>query len=320
MSFTSAGKPEFHYYIKDHLGSIRVVCDRNGNAEQVNHYYPYGGLIGDLSTDDNKQKYRYKYNGKEFDRMHGLDTYDYGARQYNPADIIWDRMDPLCEKYYHINPYVYCGGNPVNRIDPDGRDWYSSLDSVGCINGRTIWETQIHYTECTSQKQLKENNIDGTYLGETVVLFDGSYNEKLGTDNTLDGPNSTHATATVYGAKGPDDITQYTAFTMSSNYEKYGAIQDGYYDASYVGNNKPNHIPKPYVLENGGPINTYDGNRYEGGYSKYQKNGIFIHRTNNNGTANGRVSVGCILIKAIQMTTFEKHVGKGKFKVILRRR
>ncbi|MBQ0063418.1 MAG: hypothetical protein KBS94_05270, partial [Prevotella sp.] len=76
MSFTSAGKPEFHYYIKDHLGSIRVVCDRNGNAEQVNHYYPYGGLIGDLSTDDNKQKYRYKYNGKEFDRMHGLDTYD----------------------------------------------------------------------------------------------------------------------------------------------------------------------------------------------------------------------------------------------------
>ena len=26
-----------------------------------------------------------KYNGKELDKMHGLNTYDYGARQYNPS-------------------------------------------------------------------------------------------------------------------------------------------------------------------------------------------------------------------------------------------
>lgn len=30
-------------------------------------------------------------------------------------------IDPLCEKYYSISPYVYCHNNPVNRIDPDGR-------------------------------------------------------------------------------------------------------------------------------------------------------------------------------------------------------
>ncbi len=30
-------------------------------------------------------------------------------------------VDPLAEKYYSISPYAYCGGNPVNRIDPDGR-------------------------------------------------------------------------------------------------------------------------------------------------------------------------------------------------------
>ena len=53
--------------------------------------------------------------------MHGLNTYDYGARQYNPILGRWDRMDPLCEKYYSISPYVYCVNNPVNAIDPDGR-------------------------------------------------------------------------------------------------------------------------------------------------------------------------------------------------------
>ena len=63
----------------------------------------------------------YKYNGKELDLMHGLNTYDYGARQYSPVLARWDRKDPLCEKYYSISPYAYCGNNPVNAIDPDGR-------------------------------------------------------------------------------------------------------------------------------------------------------------------------------------------------------
>ena len=35
------------------------------------------------STNHNQQ--RYKYNGKELDRMHGLDWYDYGARWMNAA-------------------------------------------------------------------------------------------------------------------------------------------------------------------------------------------------------------------------------------------
>ena len=30
-------------------------------------------------------------------------------------------MDPLAEKYYHISPYAYCAGDPVNLVDPDGR-------------------------------------------------------------------------------------------------------------------------------------------------------------------------------------------------------
>jgi hypothetical protein len=30
-------------------------------------------------------------------------------------------MDPLCEKYYEVSPYAYCGGDPINKIDPDGK-------------------------------------------------------------------------------------------------------------------------------------------------------------------------------------------------------
>ena len=77
---------------------------------------------------------KYKYNGKEYETMYGLNTYDYGARQYDPARITWDRMDQFCEKYYHINPYMYCAGNPVRFIYPDGREWKYSTDDKGNIH------------------------------------------------------------------------------------------------------------------------------------------------------------------------------------------
>ncbi|MCH4148112.1 MAG: RHS repeat-associated core domain-containing protein [Prevotella sp.] len=112
--------PVYNFYIKDHLGDDRVVVDEKGTIEQINHYYPFGGLMGESRNLTSNQKY--KYNGKELDRMHGLDWYDYGARMYDAALGQWHSMDPLAEKYMGISPYVYCMDNPVKFIDPDGKD------------------------------------------------------------------------------------------------------------------------------------------------------------------------------------------------------
>ena len=81
------------------------LLKESGTIEQVNHYYPFGYLFGE-STNDGTQKY--KYNDKEFDMMHGLHWYDYGARHYDPAIMRFTTMDPMCEKYYNISPYAYC--------------------------------------------------------------------------------------------------------------------------------------------------------------------------------------------------------------------
>ncbi len=61
-------------------------------------------------------------NGKELDKMHGLNTYDYGARQHDPILARWDRIDPLCEKYYNVSSYVYCANSPIILVDPDGKE------------------------------------------------------------------------------------------------------------------------------------------------------------------------------------------------------
>ena len=130
----SGTTPVYHYYLKDHQGNNRVVMNASGTIEQVNHYFPFGYLFGE-STNASTQTY--KYNGKEFDMMHGLHWYDYGARHYDPCIMRFTTMDPMCEKYYNISPYAYCGNNPVNAVDPSGRDWYEDED------GHLQWDSNL---------------------------------------------------------------------------------------------------------------------------------------------------------------------------------
>lgn len=100
------------------MGNNRMVLSSDGTVEQVTHYYPYGGVIGDISTNESLQKY--KFEGKELDRTFGLDNYDIHARQYFAMAPMWDRIDPLAEDTPQFSPYSYCMGNPVNFGDYDG--------------------------------------------------------------------------------------------------------------------------------------------------------------------------------------------------------
>ena len=117
-SSTANYQPVYHYYTQDHLGNNRAVVNENGTLEQVTHYYPFGDVYGDTGLNASAQQY--KYNGKELDRMHGLDWYDYGARNYDAAVPQFTTIDRYCEKYYNISPYAYCGDNPSNYIDYRG--------------------------------------------------------------------------------------------------------------------------------------------------------------------------------------------------------
>ena len=108
---------DFHFFVRDHQGSVTAVIGRE-SAEQLTRYYPFGGLMtqdcmGERVSAD-------KYTDKRLDRMHGLDWYDFGARQYDPVYGRFSGIDPLCEKYPHLSPYAYCGNDPVNAIDVDG--------------------------------------------------------------------------------------------------------------------------------------------------------------------------------------------------------
>ena len=132
----NTGKAEPHYYLKDHLGNVRVVMTGAGVIEQANHYYAFGGLLG---TSFNGDKQKYKYNGKELDRFLGWDMLDYGARWYDSKLQCWSTVDPLAEKYYHLSPYVYCADNPVKYTDPNGKAFEPWIALQTDNRGNAIW-------------------------------------------------------------------------------------------------------------------------------------------------------------------------------------
>ena len=123
----AARQPLYHYYAKDYLGNNRAVADEAGRIEEINHYYPFGGLMGDSRSTATQP---YKYIGKELDRTRGLDWYDHGARHYDPVTGRWNVVDAMAEKYCPWSPYASCGDNPALFYDIDGKDWKDILGNV----------------------------------------------------------------------------------------------------------------------------------------------------------------------------------------------
>ena len=117
------------YYIKDLLGNIRETykIPNAGTKECVQRmqYYP-SGLPWAESAGASEQPW--KYNGKEFVEMHGLDEYDSKARWYYPAICRTTTMDPLAEDYYRISPYVWCENNPIRYLDLTGKSTHINED------------------------------------------------------------------------------------------------------------------------------------------------------------------------------------------------
>ncbi len=118
--------PVFYFFVKDHVGSNRVVFGENGDIVQLSHFYPFGGHFADDGVAADAQSF--KFAGKELERMQGLDSYDFGARLYYPCLPTWDRIDPKCEEHPETSPYVFCGANPVKNADLDGRDYKITIE------------------------------------------------------------------------------------------------------------------------------------------------------------------------------------------------
>ena len=175
-SFDNNLNPTYHYYEKDHLGSIRMVVNENGTIEQVNHYYPFGGVYGDLAYNSELQKN--KYIGKEFDHTSGLDWYDHGARMYDAAKGSWDRMDKLAEKYKATTPYAYSINNPSKFADIDGLD-IVYMQQGGIEQKRIISKQNITYVQNLANQGKESFSKEDSLFLQTFIIHKTNMPTKL---------------------------------------------------------------------------------------------------------------------------------------------
>ena len=69
----------------------------------------------------------FTFTGKELDEETGFGYF--GARYYWSEVLTgWLSVDPMADKYPNISPYHYCSWNPINILDPNGKDGVKIID------------------------------------------------------------------------------------------------------------------------------------------------------------------------------------------------
>jgi RHS repeat-associated protein len=144
---------------------------------------------------------RFRFTGKELVKSNSLNMYDFGARWYDVAGVpMWTSVDPLCEKYYNVSPYAYCGNNPLNAIDPDG-------EKITYVNG--------------SQSYIYSNG--NFYINKGRQ--DGKGNWQITGSKVNVSPSATHMYRTLMALRKMDNSNNPT---IKKVFDMVSDVNDGY--------------------------------------------------------------------------------------------
>lgn len=106
VGYLSGETSTYHYYIKDYLGNNRIVADAHGNVEEVNHYYPYGALMGDSRNTGHPT----------------LQVHRKGARPHSRPRLVRPRCPPLRPHY--------------RKVEHHGQ---AQREVLRCVTLRIVW-------------------------------------------------------------------------------------------------------------------------------------------------------------------------------------
>ena len=105
-----------------------------------------------------------------FVAMKGFSNTYFGARYYSDNIMQWLSVDPMSDKYPSMNPYMYCAGNPIRLIDPNGEDIlayndYSKRKMKSYF--KQLFGNSKMFTFNNNRLEIRDKQFDKTYNSST---------------------------------------------------------------------------------------------------------------------------------------------------------
>jgi len=158
VTITIVREHSSYYYLTDHLGSVRVTVDDDGNSVGWDDYYPFGLQMPGRTQNASNPNDDAKFTEYLLEQDGDLGLYHAEARTYDPVIGRFMQVDPILfdltpnelidfqNGYLHsFTPYNYTFNNPLIYVDPDGRSIVSFMKIKGSFS--KAWEN------------LKEGNL-----------------------------------------------------------------------------------------------------------------------------------------------------------------
>jgi RHS repeat-associated protein len=202
---------QVYYYHNDLLGSPICVTDIDGNVAWKGDYLPFGEPLQDIDTIYWGNAYTYLGNEDDGGLMY------FHARYYAKELGRFMSCDPIkdmASSALTINPYIYCGNNPVVFTDPLG------LKAPGPIANPDAGEDTGHF--------------GGTWISSWSIYSQGAYQGALTATNMAFTKVDALMDSMGLNEGADDPILIITDSRIWDNNEEYGlkdaakAAQDGW--------------------------------------------------------------------------------------------
>ncbi|HOX92525.1 MAG TPA: RHS repeat-associated core domain-containing protein, partial [Spirochaetales bacterium] len=168
-----------YWAASDHLGSVSMATDRNGQVVMRRDYSAFGQAQDEQTGMGTALGPR--YTGKDWDEDAGL--YYYNARWYDPELGRFTTEDPIRDG---TNWYVYVNNRPLNLVDPSG---LAPRQDKGMIIDGDEGLSDKHYAKKEKRrkinKKIQEEDIKAKEDAEHAELIKERNLRKMAADEVI---------------------------------------------------------------------------------------------------------------------------------------
>lgn len=226
----------YDYFLKDHLGNIRMVITDDYNVTspilEANSYSPFGleqKNIGLQATGNMAN--RYKFNGgSELNSDFNINLYETNFRSLDPQLGRFWQVDPMAKQSCMLSPYSYAADNFISNNDPTGlipqqgtpeysryvRDFYAyNAGNIDVLKNTVDFYTSYN-DMADNQRQEMQYNLD---------MINGFRNSGGYTAREMEAINNYYASQAKYLMQFNPAIT---GFDINVSLSNRGGVTIGY--------------------------------------------------------------------------------------------